>query len=45
MNAALLASAQGDWPRASELFKNLLAVDSENYIVSFSDSLVCKSDW
>jgi len=32
MNAALLASAQGDWPRASELFKNLLAVDSENYI-------------
>jgi len=32
MNAALLASAQGDWPRASQLLKDLLADDSDNYV-------------
>jgi len=32
MNAALLASAMGDWPRASELLKQLLVADSENYV-------------
>jgi len=32
MNAALLAGAEGDWPRASELFKGLLVADSGNYI-------------
>jgi hypothetical protein len=36
MNAALLASAEGDWPRASELLKQLLAADSENFVVCFS---------
>ena len=35
MNAALLASAEGDWPRASELLKGLLVADSENYVVSY----------
>jgi hypothetical protein len=35
MNAALLASAEGNWPRATELLKDLLAADSDNYVVSF----------
>jgi hypothetical protein len=35
MNAALLASAEGNWPRASELLKGLLVADSENYVVSY----------
>jgi trafficking protein particle complex subunit 12 len=35
MNAALLASAEGDWPRASELLKGLLVADSDNYVVSY----------
>jgi len=35
MNAALFASAEGDWPRATELLKGLLVADSENYAVSF----------
>lgn len=36
MNAALLASAEGDWPRASELLKHLLATDPENFVVCVS---------
>jgi trafficking protein particle complex subunit 12 len=33
MNAALLASAEGEWAYASELLTNLVAQDSENYVV------------
>jgi hypothetical protein len=35
MNAALLASAEGDWSRASELLKGLSVADSDNYVVSY----------
>lgn len=34
MNKALLASADGDWPRATEVLQEILAADPENYIVS-----------
>ncbi|KAI0953947.1 hypothetical protein AcW1_006737 [Taiwanofungus camphoratus] len=32
MNKALLASADGDWPRATEVLQEILAADPENYI-------------
>jgi len=32
MNAALLASAKGDWPLATEKLRSLLADDSENFV-------------
>jgi trafficking protein particle complex subunit 12 len=34
MNAALLASAQGEWASASEIWKRSIELDSENYAVS-----------
>ena len=34
MNAALLASADGDWVGASESFKKVIQEDAENYVVS-----------
>jgi len=36
MNAALLASAKGDWQQASEKLKGLLADDPENFVVRIS---------
>lgn len=42
MNSALLASAQGDWPRASKLLKGLLVDDAENYVVSPFACLKCE---
>jgi hypothetical protein len=36
MNAALLASAEGDWSTASMLLKSLVEADKENYVVCSS---------
>jgi predicted Zn-dependent protease len=33
MNAALLASAEGQWTEASDILKAILEKDSENYVV------------
>jgi len=33
MNAALLATAQGDWKLAADTLKELLELDAENYVV------------
>jgi hypothetical protein len=35
MNAALLASAEGDWMEASERFKGILEQDADSYAVRF----------
>jgi hypothetical protein len=35
MNAALLASAEGQWTEASDNLKAILETDSENYVVCF----------
>ncbi|KAH9911879.1 hypothetical protein B0H21DRAFT_828887 [Amylocystis lapponica] len=32
MNAAILASAEGDWPRAAQELRSLLAGDAENFV-------------
>jgi hypothetical protein len=34
MNVALLASAEGDWSKASSILQALLEKDSENFVVS-----------
>ncbi|EGN96815.1 hypothetical protein SERLA73DRAFT_184996 [Serpula lacrymans var. lacrymans S7.3] len=34
MNAALLASAQGDWSKASDVLKTVLADDPENFVAA-----------
>ncbi len=34
LNAALLASANGQWERASEVLRRILEKDAENYAVS-----------
>jgi trafficking protein particle complex subunit 12 len=34
MNAALLASAEGDWTRASTVLRTVLEEDAENVVVS-----------
>ena len=36
MNAALMASAQGDWVRAEEILRGLVAVNPGDFVVSFS---------
>ena len=36
MNAALMASAQGDWVRAEEILRGLLAIDPGDFVVSHS---------
>jgi len=36
MNAALLASAEGEWAEASEVLVRLVEQDAENYVVSCS---------
>ena len=33
MNAALFASAEGDWPRATTELEKILAADPENFVV------------
>lgn len=35
MNAAILASAMGEWTEASELLKAILEKDANNFVVSF----------
>lgn len=34
MNAALLASAEGDWERASNALRQIIQNDPENFVVS-----------
>lgn len=34
MNAALLASAEGDWTRASSILRMILKEDAENFVVT-----------
>jgi len=34
MNAALMASAQGDWVRAEEILRGLLAINPDDFVVS-----------
>lgn len=36
MNAALLASAEGDWDQASSILADILAKDADNFVVSLS---------
>ena len=36
MNAALMASAQGDWVRAEEILRGLVAVNPSDFVVSYS---------
>lgn len=36
MNAALLASAEGDWEKANQAFKQLLQIEPENFAVRAS---------
>jgi uncharacterized protein HemY len=33
MNAALLASAEGDWTQASSILRRILEEDAENFVV------------
>jgi trafficking protein particle complex subunit 12 len=39
MNAALMASADGDWARASEVLTRMVEEDAENYVVSWPHML------
>jgi hypothetical protein len=34
MNAALMASAQGDWVRAEEILRGLVAINPNDFVVS-----------
>ena len=36
MNAALMASAQGDWVRAEEILRGLVATNPDDFVVSHS---------
>lgn len=36
MNAALMASAQGDWVRAEEILRGLVATNPSDFVVSHS---------
>ena len=36
MNAALMASAQGDWARAEEILRGLVDVNPDDFVVSHS---------
>jgi len=36
MNAALMASAQGDWVRAEEILRGLAAINANDFVVSHS---------
>ena len=36
MNAALMASAQGDWVRAEEVLRGLVATNPDDFVVSRS---------
>jgi hypothetical protein len=36
MNAALMASAQGDWVRAEEILRGLVSIDQNDFVVSDS---------
>lgn len=38
MNAALMASAQGDWVRAEEILRGLVAINPNDFVVSNSFS-------
>lgn len=42
MNAALLASSEGDWTQASEKLREILEKDAENYVVC---SCFCEAVW
>ncbi len=39
MNAALLASAEGDWEKANQAFKQLLQIEPDNFAVRASTLL------
>ena len=40
MNAALMASAQGDWVRAEEILRGLVASNPDDFVVSHSLGLL-----
>lgn len=40
MNAAMLASAQGEWTEASESLKAILEKDANNFVVSLFSNLL-----